>query len=72
MDRLICFPHAGGSANAYMWLEKEFEKFGKKDMEILIYEYPGHGRSRNPGIIFRILLRTILFFKTEINNKLAL
>ncbi len=41
MDRLICFPHAGGSTNAYMWLKKEFKKFGKKDMEIMIYEYPG-------------------------------
>ena len=39
MDRLICFPHAGGSANAYMWLKKEFKKSGKKDMEIMIYEY---------------------------------
>lgn len=61
MDRLICFPHAGGSANAYMWLENEFKKSGKKDMEIMIYEYPGHGRRRNEAYFhnYQEAVRTI-------------
>ena len=61
MDSLICFPHAGGSANAYMWLKKEFKKSGKKDMEIMIYEYPGHGRRRNEAYFhnYQEAVRTI-------------
>ncbi|MCR5785103.1 MAG: alpha/beta fold hydrolase [Eubacterium sp.] len=46
MDYMICFPHAGGSANAYNWVKSEFDNAGA-DIDVLAYEYAGHGRKHS-------------------------